>query len=128
VGDFDERIGVLIERIGYGDVEGMVEVNQSYAHRQHEHLEYHHPRGGQAMYLTAPLTERWPGYLEKLAAAALDGDLSETMAECMEDLSGQVAVRAPIEDGELRGSGHPTVRKGGAVVYDRPPLVPRTQS
>lgn len=32
---------------------------------------------------------------------------------------------APVEFGDLRESGHPTVTDEGHTTYDRPPLVPR---
>lgn len=115
---------VLKAQIGVGDVLGTVEVDQLYAHRQHEHLEYEHPRGGQALFLSTPLTERFTGYMQNLAEAVLNGDLNVAMAENMEDLAGQVAELAPIEHGILRGSAHPTVRRAFGVVYDRPPKYP----
>jgi hypothetical protein len=124
-GTFDERIGALAEQIGFGSVIGSVEVDQVYAHYQHENVALRHPRGGGPFYLTAPLMERWELYMQNMADALLDGRLREAMAENMEDLSREVSERAPIEFGFLRGSGHPTVRDDGVVTYDRPPLYHR---
>jgi hypothetical protein len=39
----------------------------------------------------------------------------------MEDLSDAVEQLAPVEFGDLRKSGHPTVKSSGRFVYDRPP-------
>lgn len=49
----------------------------------------------------------------------------QPMADSMEDLSGQVFDHAPVEFFDLRASGHPQVRRAGAVVYDRPPMQAR---
>ena len=45
------------------------------------------------------------------------------MEECVEDLAedGDVASHAPLEYGDLRDSGHPSVTEAGATVYDREP-------
>jgi len=116
----------LSDKIGTGRIRGRVEVDQVYARYQHEGLDLNHPRGGQAKYLEQPLYANAPLYMADLAARVLpDGDLEQAMADCMEDLSGEVFDRAPIEFLDLRASGHPTVERGGAVVYDRPPMQAR---
>lgn len=38
-----------------------------YAHRQHEDLEYHHPRGGKAKYLEDPLKQNAKQYVRHIA-------------------------------------------------------------
>jgi hypothetical protein len=43
------------------------------------------------------------------------------MARAMEDLSDQAEQAAPWEFGDLIHSGHPEVRRGMDVTYDRPP-------
>jgi hypothetical protein len=45
------------------------------------------------------------------------------MEEAVEDLaeSGGVASHAPLEYGDLRDSGHPSVTEGEATIYDRAP-------
>ena len=75
------------------------------------------------MYLQQPLMENYRKYLTDYSAQVLkDGgkgafiDAAENLAE-----EGGVATRAPVEFGDLRASGHPTVTSDGEVIYDRPP-------
>jgi hypothetical protein len=121
-GTFDERITELMERVGTGDLTGTVEVDQLYAAWIHNGINMHHPRGGQALYLQAPLMERFPLYLEGIAKTVLDDGGQAGMIAAVEDLSDAVAVLAPVEFGNLRASGHPYVTESGEVVYDRAPL------
>lgn len=106
-------------------VTGHVEVDQVYAHYQHEGVSFHHPDGGQAMYLKEPLFVKVGDYMDRLARGACTGDLVQAMIDNMEDLSNEVYDRAPWEFGDLRASGHPWVEADGATVYDRPPMVKR---
>lgn len=119
---FAEGCAELEELVGHGDLTGHVVVDQLYADYQHEGLDFHHPRGGQALYLQAPLMERWPLYLEAIAKTVLDDGGKAGMEAAMEDLSGAVAVLAPVEFANLRASGHPYITDNGEVTYDRPPL------
>ena len=121
-GDFEDRIAELAERVGRGALTGSVEVNQIYAHYQHNSLDLRHPRGGQPLFLEQPLYDKAREYVQHLADGVLEGELTAAMADNMEDLSGQVAEKAPIEFGNLRQSGHPTVTDEGRTVYDRPPV------
>jgi hypothetical protein len=123
---FTERFAELRHRMGLPEnLHGEVEVNQVYAHYQHAHLEFRHPRGGQAYYLTAPLMTHWPVYLEAIARTALDDGGEREMARAMEHLSGQVELLAPVEFADLRRSGHPRVTRGARTTYDRQPKVHR---
>lgn len=122
---FDAALARLSEDVGTTRVRGRVEVDQVYARYQHEGLDFNHPRGGQAKYLEQPFYANVPQYMQDIAARVLSGDLTQAMADVMEDLSGEVFDRAPIEFLDLRASGHPTVERGGAVVYDRPPMQAR---
>lgn len=109
-------------------MKGGVEVNQVYAHYQHEHPEFHHPGGGQAFYLSEPLFAKIDSYMDRLARGLITergSSLRQAMIEDMEDLSREVYNRAPWEFGDLRASGHPTVAEDGELVYDRPPNVHR---
>lgn len=115
----------LAEKVGTGTVRGSVEVDQVYARYQHEGLDFKHPRGGQAKYLEQPLYSNVPVYMQDIAARVLVDDIEKAMADVMEDLSGEVFDKAPIEFLDLRASGHPTVTRNGAVVYDRPPMQAR---
>lgn len=66
--------------------------------------------------------------MQDLADNALRGSgqgLTEAAVNVAEDLSATAADRTPVEFGDLRNSGHPTVTDDGAIVYDRPPAVPR---
>lgn len=121
-GDFDERIAELLEQVGRGDLTGTVEVNQVYAQYQHEGLDLNHPRGGQAKYLEQPLMDNVNDYLQGIANDLLTTGPVDPMIHAMEDLSGQVEKAAPVDLGNLRESGHPTVTDGESTVYDRPPV------
>jgi hypothetical protein len=122
-GDFGERIDELMERVGHGDLVGSVVIDQRYAAVQHNSLDFEHPRGGQALYLQQPLMEHHEDYLRKIAGGILDDGGKRAMEEVVEDLAedGGVARLAPLEFGDLRDSGHPSVTEDGAVVYDREP-------
>ena len=89
----------------------------------YEGLDFHHPRGGQALYLQAPLFENKDAYLQRIASGILNDGGKAAMAESMENLAedGGVATRAPVEYNDLRDSGHPIVTDDGAVIYDREP-------
>lgn len=125
--DFFELIDELQEEVGDGHLTGFVEVDQVYAAYQHNGLDLRHPEGGQALYLIAPLLERQRSYMQKLAEAVLKGpgELKKAMADGMEDLSDQVYELAPREFHDLRASGHPYVKDGDELVYDRQPYVHR---
>lgn len=122
-GTFPERIAALIARThcGEGILSGSVEVDQPYAHAQHEHLEYHHPRGGRAKFLWLPLVETYQLMLADIARTYLDDGGTRAMAGSMDRLSDLVVVNAPREFEVLRFSGHARVERGGKLIYDRPP-------
>jgi hypothetical protein len=117
------RIEELRGRIGSRDgfLRGKVVVDQVYAHYQHEHLEFHHPRGGQALYLTTPLLLNHRDYLDAYAREMLDNGGQESLKRSMEDLSDGVETYAPVEFADLRRSGHPSVEQGWRIIYDRMP-------
>lgn len=122
-----EELTALRERNHSGDglLHGSVTIDQIYAHYQHEDLTLHHPRGGGPKYLERPLFEHADRYLEEIAHSVLDGGVEEAMARCMEDLSDAAEGAAPFFSGALSHSGHPEVRRGERVVYDRPPKMHR---
>jgi hypothetical protein len=127
-GGFDKRTRYLEAQIGSGNLIGEVIVDQVYAQYQHEDYTLRHPRGGSAGFLTRPLFEHGPRYMEQLARATVDREgshLKEAMIRVVEDLSDQVEVEAPWEFRNLQRSGHPIVRDDERVIYDRPPKVPR---
>lgn len=122
-GTFGDRIDELKAMVGTGDLVGRVVVDQRYAQVQHEHLDWNHPRGGQALYLQAPLLENYPHYLQAYADRLLEDGGEPAMVDAMEDLAedGGVATRAPVLYANLRASGHPIVDSDGRNIYDRPP-------
>lgn len=125
-GTFGAGIDRLKERVGHGKLKGSVVVDQVYAFYQHEHPEFKHPDGGKPYYLRDPLFEGADGHMQKLARKVLEpGGPAEGMRDVVEDLCRSVYEQAPLEFGDLKGSGHPKVTSAGAVVYDRPPNVGR---
>lgn len=52
---------------------GTVSFNTKYAATQHEHIEYDHPRGGQAKYLESVLVENTDRILQLIANGMLSG-------------------------------------------------------
>jgi len=51
---------------GLNHVGGYVSFNEPYATRQHEELEYMHPKGGEAKYLEKPLNENIQKYIARI--------------------------------------------------------------
>lgn len=124
-GDFGQRIQDLIDQVGDGELKASLVVDQRYAAIQEVDTTLRHPRGGQAHYLSEPLTQRHRRYYGDVADAVLGGDVTQAMADAVEDLSEAVEQLAPREFHDLRHSGHPTVADDGQTVYDRPPKVAR---
>ncbi|MGH3300574.1 MAG: hypothetical protein ACRDOK_02630 [Streptosporangiaceae bacterium] len=121
-GTLSTRLAELRQRTGWPEkLSGQVEVDQIYAHYQHEHLEFRHPRGGRALYLQAPLFENYRTYLQAVADGMLEDGGTEGMKRSMEHLSDRVELEAPREFLDLSRSGHPSVTQGLRTVYDRPP-------
>lgn len=128
MGTFTDNIARLEERLA-GKWQGKVEVDQIYAHYQHEHPEFHHPDGGKAFYLRDPLFYNARRYLGMVADSMLgEGGVTEGLKQAMEHLSKEVYNQAPWEFADLRASGHPSVTRDGAKVYDRAPYVHRLDS
>ncbi len=127
-GTFIDRTDMLAAQVGAGPLVGKVEVNQVYAQNQHESTEFNHPDGGKDHFLRDPLFERSMQYGEKLAHSLITengSDIVQGMIDVVEDLSLQVFVQAPVEFGDRKASGHPTVTDDGQIVYDRPPNMHR---
>lgn len=110
----------LQKSVGDGDLEGSVTFDQVYAKYQHEVPELHHPRGGGPYYLSGALKDKYQRYLDALSDSVLDGSMRQTMIEVAEDLAGESARRAPVEEGTLRASASPEVTDNGVSVYHRP--------
>jgi hypothetical protein len=124
-GTFAARIEELRRRVGSEKITAVCTVDQVYAHYIHEHLEFHHPRGGEAKFLERPLFERYRDYLSDYAKTVLTDGGQPAMERTARDLSDQVELHAPREWGDLMMSGHGSVTRGGRTVYDRPPKVYR---
>lgn len=121
-GDFHERLAELRQRTSWPErLTGQVVVDQVYAHYQHEHLEFRHPRGGRALYLQAPLFEHYRSYIQAVADGMLEDGGRRGMQRSVEHLSDQVEEHAPREFLDLARSGHPSVMVGQRIVYDRAP-------
>lgn len=119
---FEDRITQLITQVGGGKLVGSVRVDQVYAKYQHERLDLKHPSGGGAKYLERPLYDESRGIMADLARNVLHGDLVAVMASGMEKVSRGVFEHAPFEFGDLKASGHPRVKDGGVIAYDRQPM------
>jgi hypothetical protein len=59
--------------------------------------------------------------LQAYAATVLRDGGQQSVIDSMEHLSGEVERLAPVEFGDLRASGHPSVTDDGHVIYDRAP-------
>jgi hypothetical protein len=125
MGTCTRRLADLRDQTGSheGSLTGEVIVDQVYAHYQHERLDLRHPRGGGALYLTLPLLLHRGRYLDRYARTVLDNGGQDAIKDAVEDLAGTGGVEtyAPWEFYDLRRSGHPVVRQGLRVIYDRPP-------
>lgn len=119
----------LIRETPKRSLKGSVVVDQVYAHYQHEGLDFQHPDGGEAEYLRKPLYLKRSMYMRRLAREAITSQgtrrLKDAMVDNMEDLSNEVYKRAPLEFGDLKGSGQPIVRRDGRKVFHRAPNVHR---
>lgn len=124
-GTFDARIAELAERVGTGPLVGTLTRDQVYAQYQHEDLTLSHPAGGQAKYQETALFTGHRGHLQGVADAVLDGDMVRAMAHELEQFDRASGRLTPKDLTILARSGHPQVRSGGRVVYDRAPEVPR---
>ena len=66
-GDEDGNIDIVGTASRKAKPEVTVGFGVPYAHRQHEDLEYHHPRGGKAKYLEDPLKQNAKQYVRHIA-------------------------------------------------------------
>lgn len=121
--EFIERTHFLEMEVGDGDITSGVFVDQPYAQRQHQNLEYNH-RVGMAMYLTTPLMANVYGLIEKIARNAVTdfgSDLSDTMRSIADDMAGYVKQFAPlgppIDPYILKKSASPYVIDNGVEIY-----------
>lgn len=124
-GTFEARTKKLLDKHMGGKLRGEVIVDQVYAKYQHENLALKHPRGGKAKYLWHPVLADVNKTMEQLATRTLWGDPDRAMIRAVERWAKGVEKEAPVEFGDLRLSGHPRVKRGGNLIYDRPPIAHR---
>lgn len=124
-GDFGAGIDEIKQLVGDGDLVGALNVDQVYAHYQHEGMDLNHPNGGQAKFLETALHANAGSYMQKIADTILEGGAVDAMIDVVEQLDDDSAQLTPKETTVLARSGHPTVTDNGALVYDRAPEVPR---
>lgn len=120
----------LAQAVGSGEIVASVTVDQPYAQRQHEELEWNHPRGGQAKYLEGPLFANYAQLMQGIANSLITpegSDLVGGMIGAAEEMNGWVEDNAPRLDHILRYSGHPQVLDNGTVAYSRPAKAPRVE-
>lgn len=77
------------------------------------------------MYQEATLYSNAAGYLSRIAEQVLAVGTDAGMIDAMESFAGDSGQACPKELTLLAHSDHPMVTSNGAVVYDRPPEVPR---
>jgi hypothetical protein len=124
-GTFSERIDDLRKMVGSERLTGTLTCDQVYAHYIHEHVEFRHPRGGEAKFLERPFMDHFRDYLSDYAKTVLHDGGQPAMKRSMEHLSDEMELAAPREWGDLMKSGRPSVEQDGRVIYDRAPKVGR---
>lgn len=132
-GSFGDRVDALKEIVGQGRLEGSVEFDQLYAFNQEvgyweDFLGHEGPKEmerGHPHFLGGSLTAEADPIMESMADHFLKEGPTVGMIEGAERLADTSAAAAPVEFGDLADSAHPMVTDDGAVVYDRPPVVPR---
>jgi hypothetical protein len=109
VKSFDTGVSELQRLIGNGKLTGEVTFDTPYAAVQHERMDFSHPGGGEAKYLETPLKQKHRQYLAAIAGDLLGIGPERAMRMAVEDLLGEAARRAPVDEGTLRASGHARV-------------------
>lgn len=128
MGDFHDKMQMLIDSTAKGKITGEVVVDQVYAHYQEVHETFNHPDGGQAYYARDSLYDNLSGKIQKIADKTLteDGTHPEDgVKDVVDSVNDGIRLRAPLEFGDLRNSGHRIVTVGQETVYDVPALIGR---
>lgn len=130
-GDFAAKMEALEARIGDGDLVGSVTFSGAAAAPQHEHVSRFSPPswakhpvltyttpGTGVKYLSGPLLENYPRYLEDIARRMLRHPRGPVgpMVDAMNDLRDKAARKAPKEHGDLAGSAEAHVTDDGERV------------
>lgn len=132
-GTFGDGVDALKELVGQGHLQGSVEFDQPYAFNQEiggweDFLGHEGPKSmtrGHPHFLGGSLTAESDATMQSMADHFLHEGPTVGMIEATERLADTSAAAAPVEFGDLADSAHPEVTSDGAVVYDRPPAVPR---
>lgn len=130
---FREGVDELKKMVGSGTLEGKVSVNQVYAHYQDSGegphgkpaIEFNHPRGGQAGYLSGQIPERREAVMSTWARSILRGTLVPETIKILRSFADQVMLRAPAEFDILRNSTSLSLTDHGEPIFDQPALMPR---
>lgn len=128
MGDFHDKMQMLIDSTARGNITGEVVVDQVYAHYQEVNVTFRHPDGGQAYYMRDSLYEDLNGKMQKIADSVLDEEGThpeEGVKKVVDSVNDSIKEKAPLEFGDLRGSGHRIVTVGQETVYDVPALIGR---
>lgn len=119
MGEFQQRINDLIDRVGSGRLRGTVTVDQVYAAYQHFREDLTH-RVGKVRFLSDPLNTGYRSYFQSVADHVLEpGGPVHGMTQAVESLANASATQTPVELYNLARSQAVTVRDQGAVVYHR---------
>ena len=134
---FFARTEELKDRVGSGVMHFETVVNQLYAYNMEvggwdNLLGYlgqrslHPLHGGMVGALGYSLSEMADHLWSDCADLLLLPDgLFSAFVSGAEELCAAYSLNAPVEWGNLRLSGHPSVEDNSVVVYDRPPIAPR---
>lgn len=125
-GEFVKRIGKLERDVGRTKLQIKVVVDQIYAQNQHETLYFRHSSGGGPKFLTRALLGESRSIMRGFARDVYRprGLVSAAIAGS-ERISKGVYKHAPHEFNDLRNSAAPSVKDGGRIVYQRPPVIKR---
>jgi len=121
-GTFNERIRILQEEVGEGDLELKLNVHQPYAAAEHNRTYYKHPQGGMSGYVEIPFQAEYPHMLQRLADSVITDRGSNLRPEAIEAVGmfeDMIDWWAPVLTGVLRDSCNLTVTDNGHVLYHK---------
>ncbi len=132
-GTFFARMDELSRLVGDGMIEGLVSVDQVYAHYQDSGEGpdgkpaelFEHPRGGEAGYLSGQIEARRSEVIQTWADDALSGDLVAVTVRIAQSFGEYVYLHAPREFWVLRNSVVIHVSDNRVPAFFQPPLIPR---
>ena len=123
-----DRMRLLAEQVGDGDLVMRCEVDQRYAEAQERNRDFEHPRGGKAAFLgdhVVASNQRWMRELAERLVTPDGSEVQQAAKDIADDMSAEVRRDAPVEFDFLRRSGHATVTDNGRVIHDEGPEVAR---